>query len=199
MVPIRHYPFPADMAASFGAVVPAATLGALRSADEVLRQAHAQAREIVEAAHAQSGDERQAAAAEAEREVWRQAQALLQQLAQAREELLSEVSDQMSALSQRVAQRLLVDLPPAQRLLSSARLVLQDALPGRPVELRVHPSQREAAEPLRTTIERLHLVDDADLAPDAVVMRMDGIRWSASFEGNLQRLLEAIAAPVAAC
>lgn len=199
MVPIRHYTLPAEIAARCGAVVSASTLGVARSADALLRHAQEEARAIVDAAHAQAAASRTAARVETQREVWAQAQALLQQLAQARADVLCEVAEHLAELSRHVLQRLLLDIPPPQRLLSSARLVLQEALPGHPVELRVHPGQRDTLGPLLAGSQGLQVVEDESVARDTVVMRMDGIEWAAGFEDNVQCLLEAVAAPDGAC
>ncbi|RKP46887.1 HrpE/YscL family type III secretion apparatus protein [Trinickia fusca] len=165
---------------------------ALSEAETICENARTQAVAIVQSADARREALEEEAVEEAQQEVWLRARALHEALEELEHRFKDELEDTLKAILAAILERLMIELPERERLLSSVKVLLQETTVIGGAVLKVSRDDwTRAAEDLATSVPYQVEVDTSLQAGECRLCAGQG-EWRGSFGGSLDSLLAAL-------
>ncbi|KVU44444.1 hypothetical protein WK66_17315 [Burkholderia ubonensis] len=167
-------------------------LRALSDAETICETAKEQALAIVASAEARRETLAEEAAQEAQREVWLRAYALLEAMDELDRRLKGELEDTLKAVLAAILEKLMIDLPERDRLLSTVKVLVQETRVNGSAVLKVSREDwARAAEDLAASVP-CQVEVDASLAVGQCRLCAGQGEWRGSFSASLDSLSAAL-------
>ncbi|WP_155631482.1 HrpE/YscL family type III secretion apparatus protein [Burkholderia cepacia] len=175
-----------------GVIVTREELLALSEAETICEVANKQAAAMVASAEARCRALAEAAAQEAEREVWLRAHTLLEAMSELDRRIKDELVDTFGAVFEAILEKLMIDLPERDRLLSTVNVLVQETQVVGSAVLKISQEDwTRHAEHLAASVP-CQLEVDAFLAVGQCRLCVGQGEWRGSFSSSLDSLSVAL-------